>query len=126
MYLQEVESVFDIMWNKDIRYGEIHHETELEFSKYNFDFADIDMHLKLFELFENECKRLLNDNLIFPAYDFCLKCSHTFNMLDARGSLSVTERTSYIARVRALAKRCAEGYLKLHNWMVKDLSEKEK
>jgi len=117
MYLQEVDSVFDLKWTKGISYGDIHHEGEVEFSRYNFDEADIDMHFKLFEMYERECKRLITQKLILPAYDFCLKCSHTFNMLDARGALSVTERTTYIAKVRNLAKLCAEGYLKLRESM---------
>jgi glycyl-tRNA synthetase alpha chain len=113
MYLQEVDNVFDLRWNKDITYGDIHHETELEFSKYNFDYADIEMHFALFEKYEKEALNLIKKNLVLPAYDFCLKCSHSFNMLDARGALSVTERTTYIARVRNLARKCAEGYIKL-------------
>lgn len=113
MYLQEVESVYDLKWSKGISYGDIHHQTEVEFSRYNFDEADIAMHLNLFEMYEKEAVRLLKKGLVLPAYDFCLKCSHAFNMLDARGALSVTERTGYIAKVRNIAKRCAVGYLKL-------------
>jgi glycyl-tRNA synthetase alpha chain len=112
MYLQEVDNVFDLHWTKDIKYGELHHETEVEFSKFNFDTADIEMHLHLFEMYEKESARLLSEGLVFPAYDFCLKCSHTFNILDARGALSVTERATYIAKVRNLSKGCANGYLK--------------
>lgn len=117
MYLQEVESVYDLKWNKDISYGDIHHRTEVEFSRYNFDEADIAMHLNLFEMYEKEAVRLLKKGLVLPAYDFCLKCSHAFNMLDARGALSVTERTGYITKVRNIAKRCAEGYIKLREDM---------
>jgi glycyl-tRNA synthetase alpha chain len=117
MYLQEVDNVFDLQWAQGILYGDIHHETEVEFSKYNFDQADISMHLKLFEMYENESKRLLKEGLILPAYDYCLKCSHTFNMLDARGALSVSERTTHIAKVRYLAKSCAHGYLTLRESM---------
>ena len=117
MYLQEVDNVFELKWAKGISYGDIHHETEVEFSKYNFDESDINMHLSLFEMYEKECKRLITRGLILPAYDFCLKCSHVFNMLDARRALSVTERTTYIAKVRNLAKLCAEGYLKLRESM---------
>jgi glycyl-tRNA synthetase alpha chain len=108
MYLQEVDNVFDLQWSRGTSYGKIHRRTELEFSRYNFDEADIAMHMNLFELYEREAKKMLNKNLIFPAYDFCLKCSHEFNLLDARGALSVTERTSYITKVRNLAKQCAE------------------
>ncbi|MBI5025662.1 MAG: glycine--tRNA ligase subunit alpha [Nitrospirae bacterium] len=117
MYLQEVDNVFALKWNEIVSYGDIHHEGEVEFSKYNFDEADIEMHLRIFEMYEKEAIRLSRQGLIFPAYDCCLKCSHTFNMLDARGALSVTERTGYIARVRNLAKLCAEGYLKLRETM---------
>lgn len=117
MYLQEVDNVFDLKWNKDISYGDIHHESEKEFSIYNFDEADINLHLNLFDMYEKEAKRLLDKNLILPAYDFCLKCSHEFNMLDARGALSVTERTTYIMRVRNLAKRCATEYMRLREDM---------
>jgi len=117
MYLQEVDNVFDLRWNREINYGDIHHESERQFSIYNFDEADISLHLDLFEMYEKEAKRLLKKDLILPAYDFCLKCSHEFNMLDARGALSVTERTSYIMRVRDIAKRCATGYLRLREEM---------
>ncbi len=117
MYLQEADNVFDLKWNKDITYGDIHHETEVEFSKYNFDEADTNLHFVLFERYEKESVSLLKKGLVLPAYDFCLKCSHAFNMLDARGALSVTERTGYIAKVRHLARRCAEGYLKLREEM---------
>ncbi|MBI5097610.1 MAG: glycine--tRNA ligase subunit alpha [Nitrospirae bacterium] len=117
MYLQEVDNVFDLKWNKDITYGNIHHETEVEFSKYNFDEADINLHITLFEKYEKEAVTLLKKRLVLPAYDFCLKCSHSFNILDARGAISVTERTAYIARVRHLARKCAEGYLKLREKM---------
>ncbi len=117
MYLQEVDNVFDLQWSKGIKYGDIHHETELEFSKYNFDSADIDLHFSLFGKYEAEALSLIKEGLVLPAYDFCLKCSHAFNILDARGALSVTERTTYIAKVRYIAKKCAEGYLKLREEM---------
>jgi len=117
MYLQEVDNVFDLQWNDHIRYGDIHHETEVQFSKYNFDSSDAQMHFSLFDMFEKESLRLLKEGLVLPAYDFCLKCSHSFNMLDARGAISVTERTKYIARVRNLARRCADGYWKLREEM---------
>ncbi len=117
MYLQEVDNVFDLKWNKDITYGNIHHETEVEFSKYNFDEADINLHITLFEKYEKEAVTLLKKKLVLPAYDFCLKCSHSFNILDARGAISVTERTAYIARVRHLSRKCAEGYLKMREEM---------
>jgi len=112
MYLQGVESVFDLKWNESVTYGDVYHRNEVEFSKYNFEAADVEMNFKLFDMYEKECQRLIEAHLVLPAYDFCLKCSHTFNILDARNAISVTERTGYIARVRNLAKLCAEGYLK--------------
>ncbi len=112
MYIQKKDSVFDIDWTDKIKYGQVHHQTEVEFSKYNFEKADVDMWFSLFEKYEQESLKLIKENLPFPAYDFCLKSSHAFNMLDARGAISVTERTAYIARVRNLARRCAAGYIK--------------
>ncbi len=112
MYLQGVDNVFELKWNDKLTYGDIHYMSEVEGSIYNFDEADIDMLFKLFDMYENESKRLIEKGLVLPAYDYCLKCSHTFNLLDARNAISVTERTLYIARIRNLAKACAEKYLK--------------
>jgi glycyl-tRNA synthetase alpha chain len=112
MYLQNVDSVFALKWNRDIDYGDIHLTGEIEYSRYNFEGADKDMLFELFNMYEKECSRLLDDDLVLPAYDLCLKCSHTFNLLDARGAISVAERTAYIGRIRDLARRCAAGYLK--------------
>lgn len=117
MYLQGKNSVFDIEWGQGIRYGEVHHQTEVEFSKYNFEAANVKMHFKLFGMYEKEAIRLIKKDLVFPAYDYVLKCSHTFNILDARGAISVTERTSYIARIRNLARLCAQGYIKIRQKM---------
>jgi glycyl-tRNA synthetase alpha chain len=111
MYLQGIDNVYELKWNKKIKYGDIHHQSEVEGSKYNFDEADINMLFKCFEMYEQESKRLIEKGLVLPAYDFCLKCSHTFNLLDARNAISVTERTGYIGRIRNLAKFCAEKYL---------------
>jgi glycyl-tRNA synthetase alpha chain len=113
MYLQEVDNVYDLQWSNGISYGDIHHESEVQFSKYNFDEADIDMHINLFDVFEAEAIKLINNGLILPAYDFCLKCSHEFNILDARGALSTNERTAYITKVRNISKKCARAYLKI-------------
>jgi glycyl-tRNA synthetase alpha chain len=110
MYLQEVDNVYALRWTKDIRYGDVHHMTEVEGSRYNFDHSDADMLMRHFHSFEKEGERLIGEGLVGPAYEYCLKCSHAFNLLDARGAISVTERTAYIARVRNLAKLCAEGY----------------
>lgn len=112
MYIQDVETIFDIKWNKHLLYKDVHLDTEKEYSVYNFEEADTSLLFRLFEDFEKEGKRLVEKGLIFPAYDFCLKCSHIFNLLDARGVISVLERASYIGRVRNLARLCAEGYLK--------------
>ena len=112
MHLQGVDSVFDIEWTKGIKYGNIHHRDEVEYSFYNFQEADTDMLFKLFDMYEKEAVRLLGKGLVLPAYDYCLKSSHTFNLLDARGAISVAERTRFIGRVRDIAKKCAEGYLK--------------
>ncbi len=111
MYLQQVNNVFDLAWSDAVTYGAVHHETEVQFSRYNFEVADVTRLMKTFEGFEAECTQLLGQGLILPAYDHCIKSSHVFNLLDARGAISVAERTAYIARVRALAHRCAEGYL---------------
>ena len=111
MYLQETESVFDLKWNKSIKYKDVHHQQEVEQSFYNFDYADIDMLLELFNKYEAEAMRIIKKSLVLPAYEYCLKCSHTFNLLDARGAISVTERTGYIARIRNIARVCAKEYL---------------
>ena len=111
MYLQQCDSVYDIEWGNGVRYRDIHHKSEVEFSRYNFEEADIEMLFTLFDTYERESRRLSERGLVLPAYDYCLKCSHTFNMLDARKAISVTERVGYIGRVRNLARLCAEGYV---------------
>ncbi len=120
MFIQGVNSVFDIQWNEKVTYRDVHHRSEFEFSHYNFNIADVDLHFKLFDLYENECLSILEDSsvkIVLPAYDYVLKCSHAFNMLDARGAISVTERVGYIARVRNVARRCAERYLEIREEM---------
>ena len=112
MYLQGVDNVYDLKWNDVITYGDVHHQQEVEQSTYNFEKADISSLFDLFAKFEAESLRIIRESLVLPAYEYCLKCSHTFNLLDARGAISVTERTGYIARIRNLARACAEGYLK--------------
>ena len=104
--------MYDLMWNDTITYGQVHHRQEVEQSTYNFEKADVNMLLDLFTKFESESQKTIAMDLVIPAYEFCLKCSHTFNLLDARGAISVTERTGYIGRIRNLARQCAEGYLK--------------
>jgi glycyl-tRNA synthetase alpha chain len=112
MYLQEIDNVYDLEWTEGIKYGDVHHQGEVEFSIYNFEEADTEMSRKLFDMYEAESIKMAEKNLVLPGYDYCLKCSHIFNILDARGAISVNERTSYIGRVRNLARLSAEGYLK--------------
>ena len=111
MYLQEKENVFDLMWNDRLTYGDVHKKGEWELSVYNFETADVDMFVKMFDMQERESIKLSEKGLVLPAYDYCLKCSHTFNILDARGAISVTERTHYIDRIRNLARLAAKNYL---------------
>jgi len=110
MYLQEKESVYDLTWNDHLTYGQVHHRGEVEHSSYNFDHSDAAMHLRHFDDFEREGLKLCEAGLPWPAYDYCMKCSHTFNLLQARGAISITERTGYIARVRGLASKVAALY----------------
>ena len=112
MYLQNVDSIYDLEWSDGVKYGDIFHHNEVEYSKFNFELADIDLNFKLFDQYEAEALRLLEADNPLPAYDYCMKCSHAFNILDARGAISVTERQRYILRVRNIAKKSAEGYLK--------------
>ena len=111
MYLQNVDNVYDLQWSDAIKYGDVHLETEKQFSSFNFEAANKERFLKWFEMYECEAFDLLEKKLVLPAYDFTLKCSHAFNQLDARGAISVTERTGYIGRVRKLARLCAQEYV---------------
>jgi glycyl-tRNA synthetase alpha chain len=111
MYIQSIDDVYQLKWNESTTYGEVHRRDEVEFSKYNFEYADVEMLKQLFSLHEKEAVSLLQAGLVLPAYDQCMKCSHYFNLLDARGAISVAERTAYIGRVRRLARMSAEGYL---------------
>ena len=111
MYIQGVENVFDMKWNDDFTYGDIHKYDEFEYSTYNFEVADTDMLFNLFSMYENESNRCLNAKLVRPAYDYCMKCSHVFNLLDARNAISVAERTTFIKRVRDLAAAIAKVYV---------------
>ena len=112
MYLQNMDNVYDLMWNDTVKYGHVHLETEKQFSKYNFEVSDKERLFQWFDMYEAEAKTLLEQDLVLPAYDYTLKCSHAFNLLDARGAISVTERTGFIGRVRKLARLCAEGYVR--------------
>lgn len=111
MFIQNVDSVYDINWVDDISYGDVYHQNEVDYSTYNFKVSDADMLFRLFDMYEAETHKVIEAGLVQPAYDYALKCSHTFNLLDARGAISVTERQSFIGRVRALARMCAEAYV---------------
>jgi len=111
MYLQEKESVYDLKWNDRVTYGDVHKKGEWELSVYSFELADVDMLLKMFDMCEQESRKISDNRIVLPAYDYCLKCSHIFNILEARGAISVTERTKYIDRIRDLARRVAKNYL---------------
>lgn len=112
MYIQDKDNVFDIRWAGDITYGHIFRQAEWEHSVYNFERSDVDMLFALFDIYEKEAYRLIDEDLVLPGYDYVLKCSHVFNLLDARGAISVSERASYIGRVRNMARRCARAYIK--------------
>jgi glycyl-tRNA synthetase alpha chain len=111
MYLQGVGSVYDLEWAHGVSYGDIYHENERQWSRYNFEVADTAALFGRFAEHEAECAKCLDEGLVLPAYDQVLKCSHSFNLLDARGVISPTERGAYIWRVRALAARVAAAYL---------------
>jgi glycyl-tRNA synthetase alpha chain len=110
MYLQGKENVYDLVWTPGISYGDVYHQNEVEQSKYNFEASDAAWLLEQFKGYESQAKRLIESGLPLPGYEMVLKCSHTFNLLDARGAISVTERAAYIGRVRALARMVAQAY----------------
>jgi glycyl-tRNA synthetase alpha chain len=110
MYLQGKESVFDLVWTDGVTYGDVYHQNEVEQSRYNFEQSNVPWLFSQFDGFEAEAKRLIEAGLPLPAYEMVLKCSHTFNLLDARGAISVTERAAYIARIRTLARLVAQAY----------------
>lgn len=114
MYIQGVESVYDLVWTNSpqgvVTYGDVFHQNEVEMSKFNFDHANVDFLFNCFDTYEKECRQLIEADLSLPAYEMVLKASHTFNLLDARHAISVTERQRYILRVRNLSKSVAEAY----------------
>jgi len=110
-YIQDKENVFDLTWTEGVTVSDIFYQPEFEHSTYTFEASDTDLLFKLFNQYEQEAKRAMEKSLVFPAYDYVLKCSHTFNLLDARGVISVTERTGYIGRVRNLAREIAKLYV---------------
>ena len=113
MYLQDVDNVYDLQWGHGVTYGQVHHTDEVQFSRYNFEEADTDLYFDLFRKLSSECLRLVEAGLVLPAYDYCMRTSHVFNLLDARGAISVTERQAYIGRVRGLTRKVAQGYVAL-------------
>jgi glycyl-tRNA synthetase alpha chain len=110
MYLQKVENVYHLAWNGEVSYGEIFHQAEVEFSTFNFEEANVEALVGFFDTYEAEAHKLVAKDLILPGYDYCLKCSHTFNLLDARKAISVAERTRYIGRIRNIARQVAIKY----------------
>lgn len=116
MFIQNKESVYDLIWQQhhdsQVTYGDVYKQFEIEHCHYNFNDASEARLFQLFEIYEAETNHCLDKKLAYPAYEYCLKCSHTFNLLDARGVVSVSERTAYILKIRTLARRCAETYLR--------------
>ena len=118
MFIQKKDSIFDLVWvagqsgEKDFTYRDVYHENEVQFSKYNFEVAHVPSLLERFKMYEAECKSCLEKEIVLPAYDHVIKCSHVFNLLDARGAIAATERAGYIQRVRTLARRCGQAYVK--------------
>lgn len=110
-YIQDVESVFDLEWGNGVSYGDIFREPEFEHSKYSFEESNQAMLEKMFNDFEAEANRLIEEGLVHPAYDYILKCSHTFNLLDARGTVSVTERAGFLSRIRNMARKVARAFV---------------
>ena len=125
MYLQKVDSVYDIAWNGEVTYGQIFHQAEKEFSAFNFEEANVPGLINAFNNYEADALKLVDKGLILPSYDYCLKCSHTFNLLDARKAISVAERTRYIGRIRNIARKVAQRYLEQRKEMGFPLLGKE-
>ena len=113
MFTQQKKNVFDLFWNDEgIKYKDVFHQSEKEFSAYNFEYANTDNLFKIFDMLEAEAKALTEKNISLPAYDQCLKASHVFNILDARGAISVAQRSEYIAKIRDITKSVAEIWVK--------------
>ena len=125
MYLQGVDNVFDLKWNDTVTYRDVYHSQEVEQSTYNFEIADVDLLFDLFTRYEAEAHRIVKKGLVIPAYEYGLKCSHTFNLLDARGAISVTERTGFIKRIRDIARAASQAYLVQREEMGHPLLRKE-
>ncbi len=114
MFITGKKNAFELEWTEGISYADMHQDEERQFCSYNFEESNVDALWQLFNLYESEAVRLVEKGLFYPAYEFMLKCSHTFNLLDARGAISITERANMIARIRALAKGCADRYLEYY------------
>ena len=113
MFTQQQKNVYDLLWNDEgIKYKDVFHQAEKEFSAYNFEYANVERLLKMFDMYEMEAKSLIEKEISLPAYDQCLKASHVFNILDARGAISVAQRAGYISRIRDITKAVAEVWLK--------------
>ncbi len=125
MILQDVSSIFDLRWNDQLTWGDVYRQNEVEFSKYNFEQADPELLTTLFNKFEAEAKRLFDGGLILPGYDYTIKCSNMFNVLEARGAISISERANMIGRVRTLANRAAELQVARHGDEKKETSEEK-
>jgi len=125
MYLQKVDSVYDIRWNEQVTYGQIFQQAEREFSAFNFEEANVGDLVTAFDNYEREAHKLVGKGLILPAYDYCLKCSHSFNLLDARKAISVAERTRYIGRIRQIARAVAGAYVQQREEMGYPLLKKD-
>ena len=125
MYIQDVDNVYDIKWNEDISYGDIFKKAEYEHSVYSFEKADIEVLKGLFTTYEEEAEKTIAEKLVIPGYDYVLKCSHTFNVLDARGAISVSERTNYISRVRNLSRLVAKAFIEQREELGFPLMKKE-
>ncbi|TET46972.1 glycine--tRNA ligase subunit alpha [candidate division TA06 bacterium] len=110
--IQNKPSIFDLQWTDTVTWGDLFRNNEIQYSRLNYEEADVELHFLLFDKFEDEAKRLIDEGMYLPGYDYVIKCSHAFNILEARGAISVTERASYIARVRKLARRTALAYVK--------------
>jgi glycyl-tRNA synthetase alpha chain len=111
MYIQGKESIFDLVWTPGLSYGDVYHQNEVEQSTYNFEHSDVDFLLQAFAAHERQSQHLMGEQLALPAYEQLLKAGHSFNLLDARGAISVTERAAYIGRIRNLARAVAQSYL---------------
>lgn len=115
MYVQNVDNFWDIKWNKDFTYRDVFLRSEVEYSKYNFELADVDALYKLFKIHIGEAQRLLDNSNVIPSYDQCLKASHVFNLLEARGAFSVSERATHMAEIRTIVRKCCEAWYKKSN-----------